>query len=1147
MFKIYLAQVKPGQYEASMPWIAELSAPMRGPSPSQLKEELMFRALELIHDRAPSHVMDRLLLPPDNIQVASVYVDIERKIDPNKPTVVLNVVTHVVIGSWDNDDTLHLWIPKIPGLCLALKSTDYIYDTATSFIQQWAEENQLDDLSMLECSYWGKVEEIDVNAGFPAAIRDEEQGSSLGKGRMRRPETLLQVASNLTHRAADSVLPEAYGREKLVEELLAVLTSPRPVNICLVGPPGVGKTSIIYEAVRRAFDLQKAYQTRRDFWETSGDRIIAGMSIIGQWEQRVTTLLEELSERQDVLVAQDLLGLVRAGHTRQGGSNVARFMEPALEQDRFSIIAEANSETYAMARVMAPGFVNKFRRLNVPELNWKDTLSVMTQLVRKIEGEHEEMRFAPDGIENVLTLTRRFYKHEAFPGKAVRLTRQCEMAALRHIHEQEETEERLLIDTSFVAEVFQKQTGLPRAILEPGVGRERQRIQEQIEQRIYGQEDAVKVITSLVLTIEQGLADPDRPLGCLLLVGPSGVGKTETVKALAEQLFGHEDRMIRFDMSEFSTPLATSRLIGTASDPDGELTSKVRLQPFCVILLDEIEKAHSDVHDLLLQVMGDGRLTDAAGRAVDFRNAVIVMTSNLGANEEDHWVGFKSVTTQDRALHYERSAQAFFRPEFFNRIDHVVPYHTLRSDALRRIANRTLRTLLERRGLRQAQVMVDVEESLIEHLIQDALDPRYGARTLARRIERSLIAPLARRLTTHKVEHGLTRVKISIQQGDAVQLDLNVIHHAPPAQSVVQGERGLDVDADDNIIENNNLPWSGRGQRGQMLLNAQQLIVALQDLTRRLAEFDARPEIAEMSAEYQQLLQSFNDPDQQQDMLSSGDLTEQLRQREVVLERYKQVRSRLDGLLDPQNQGVYVFPLAQEIDRRKQRIWSRVVTELDHDLIWLDVQVRSLMTRKNDSATLLVKGLSGPFSGLLDLWLSLLRALDDVFSLDLAFAMYTDEGSWEPLDLGSSHRMSMLAISAEAPGVLALFNTLVGYVWSPRLPSHGQHALILVEHDQRGFSSDQDLLAALRKDEFSWDSSSHFIEFIERDGQIQDLRLQHKLPIPDDRADNMRQLATRLVMERVVLQDDVYMSSSRSGVWHALTAQDLHRNKGGRS
>jgi len=1129
--KMYLAQIKQGQYEASIPWIAQLAQPIRGPSPAQLKEELMFRALELLHEGIAPRDMDRLL-PPANLQVVSVYVEVERRTEVARAPSTVSTVTHVIIGRWENDSIDHLWMPRMPGVCLALRSAEEVYAATSKWVSHWAERNLVEDLSSLECPYWGKIEEVEVDLGFPESI-PSERAESMGKGRLRRPAALSQVATNLTHRADDDALSDAYGREEFVERLIEVMTSPKPVNICLVGPPGVGKSSIIYQAVKRVFTMQKLYQSRRDFWETSGDRIIAGMSVIGQWEQRVSTIVEELSERGDILVLQDLLGVVRAGRTYQGDSNVARFIEPALEQDRFSIIAEATEDAYAMARAMAPGFVDKFRRLHIPELGWKETLGVINELVRHIEGGHDTVRFTPDGVETVLGLTRRFFKQDAFPGKAVRLTKQCEMAALRRYHESPRDLEQV-VDAGMVAEVFQQQTGLPRAILEPGTGRTPTEVREAFDRRIFAQPAAVDVVSGLVLTIEQGLTDPNKPLGSLLLVGPSGVGKTETAKALAEQLFGSDERMIRFDMSEFNTPMAISRLIGTPSRPDGELTGRVRLQPFCVVLLDEIEKAHGDVHDLLLQVLGDGRLTDAAGRTVDFRNAVLVMTSNLGAGSEDHWLGFHEKVRSDRFLHYKRSVEAFFRPEFFNRIDHIVPFNPLGHSALRRIARRTLRTLLERRGLRQAQLMVDVDEALIDYLIEGAVDPRYGARTLGRRIERALITPLASRLTTHQTEEGLTRVSVRVgdREEERIALDLQVIKRAPQ-QALAPSSP---MTSEDKAAPQ----WVGE-DGARTALDAQQLVDALHRVSAMLDSLEGRKEIRALSREYHSILEQFNDPEQQEDVLEEGELAERLRQREVVLKRLAVLRARLDSVLDPRGTGEYVFPIAQEIDRRKQRAWSSLVSQLEHELLWLEVQLRSLLTREADSATLVVTGLSGPFPPLLSLWLRVLRAIDEVFSLDLTMVELSG-GKWRPLGEREDNRQA-IAVSTEAPGLFALFDTLEGYAWSPRLPSHGQHALALLSNFDSGVVSQDELISMLEAGEF--DTSKErgeeaCIEFIEQRGQLEDVRLGRFLPIPEDRATNLQQFALRLVMPRVASSGaGVYGESMRSGMHRALTQEDL--------
>ena len=276
-------------------------------------------------------------------------------------------------------------------------------------------------------------------------------------------------------------------------------------------------------------------------------------------------------------------------------------------------------------------------------------------------------------------------------------------------------------------------------------------------------------------------------------------------------------------------------------------------------------------------------------------------------------------------------------------------------------------------------------------------------------------------------------------------------------------------------------------------------------------------------------------------MLEEGELAERLRQREVVLKRLAVLRSRLDGVLDPRGTGEYVFPIAQEIDRRKQRAWSSLVSQLEHELLWLEVQLRSLLTREADSATLVVAGLSGPFPALLSLWLRVLRAIDEVFSLDLTMVELSG-GKWRPLGEREDNRQA-IAVSTEAPGLFALFDTLEGYAWSPRLPSHGQHALALLSNFDKGFVSQEELIARLDAGEFATSKErgeEACIEFIEQRGQLEDVRLGRFLPIPEDRATNLQQFALRLVMPRVASSGaGVYGESMRSGMHRALTQEDL--------
>lgn len=1064
-----VTQPRRGHFEVSMPWVPSLEQPVSGASPSQLKEELLFRLIELVQQRLVPAELDGVL-PPQDLQLMRVFVEIERRTDPERPPVTMSSLTWAVVGRWPDDNVWRAWIPSVPGACLAIMAPEDIYDALQTWAETWAEETMAEDMHGLDADWPARLDELDVELPLPGQPIDPSHPSQL-----TRPDTLQQVAHNLTHRAADSQLDAAYGRELLVEQLVEALSGPRPSNICLVGPPGVGKTAIIHEAVRRIWERRHALHTHT-FWETSGDRIIAGMSIIGQWEQRVSQLSAELSERGDILVVRELLGLVSAGRTDQNDSNVAQFLEPMLEQDRIAVVAEATEETFSLARQAAPGFVEKFRRIQIPELDRRSTLGVLTAWVREAEARQESVRFTPDGIETILTLTRRFLRQEAFPGKAIRLARQCEVAAARQAAElDEQGGVQLRVNATFVNDSFRKQTGLPPAVLEPSAGHTPEELRARFDARIFGQPDAVALLTNLALAIEQGMTDPERPLGSLLLIGPSGVGKTESAKALAHTLFGAEDRMIRLDMSEFNTPLAVARLIGTASQPDGVLTSRARLQPFGIVLLDEIEKADAGVLDLLLQVLGDGRLTDAAGRSVDMRNMVLVMTSNLGAGTEDHWMGFQGVNQKDRHLHYKRAAEAFFRPEFFNRIDHIVPYNPLERPALRRIARRTLQELLGRRGLRQAQAMVDVDARLIDHLLDASMDPRYGARTLARRIEQRLITPLARRLTEQRVSQGaLLRVSLVPAGEDGVDLRLQQIQHSPVVEPSLLGE------------------WLALGR--QPTPPAEAVSDAMRWLDMQVAALESLPEVIALEDQVAALIVGFNSD-------NGADSAEALRQREGLARRLEHVRARLEGWRDAS--GVFALPASTTRDPARLARAADSVRAMMGEVAWLRAQALALAEPETGEATLLFEGLAGPFEATLIWWRRLLRSLSGALELELSFKArrgdrWVNADAHEP----SVEDLTALSVSGEGLGLTTLLQALEGYTWSPRPASEGHHALVRATLSAPGHEPPSN-------------ESTEFIEFVEARGQIEDVRRAQRATVPGDQADALRTLASQLVLGRL--------------------------------
>lgn len=1112
---IYVAQPQKGHFRASIPYVEALALPVEGTSPAQLKEELMFRALELVHGGANPAQLD-MLLGPKSLQLLNIFVEFERKVDPQRPPVELSAWTHVLVGRQMGDDLVHVWIPTLPGECFALEHQGQVYDGACAWAEQWAEEYDVSDLKVLSANYPARIEAMEIDLGFPAADPRDAERAPPG-GRLRRPEALVQVATNLTRRADDQSRRAAYGRDQLVEELVEVMTASRPAHVCLVGPKGAGKSALVEEAVRQTLELQRAYQQRRDIWQTSGDRVIAGMSIIGQWEQRTEQLCAELEERGDLLVIDDLLGLVRAGRTFEGDSSVAGFIEPYLDQGRFGLIAEATAETFEAARSEAPGFVDRLRRIQIPALNARETLAVLNELVRALEASHR-VRFTADAVEAIVRLSGRYFRQEAYPGKAIRLARQCFSAAVRMLSDEAEFE--VLIDPRLVARVVQQQTGLPMTLLVPGQGRSPQDIERAFSRRVFDQPEATELISALILATEQGLCDPKRPLGSFLLIGPSGVGKTETARALAQDLFGGPERLVRFDMSEFATPLAATRLIGTAQEPDGELTGRVRIQPFCVLLFDEVEKAHPAALDLLLQLLGDGRLTDAAGRTVDFSNTVVLMTSNLGAGAEERWVGFSQKSVAERSLHYRRAAEEFFRPELFNRIDRVLAYRPLGLGTLRRIAERTLSELLQRRGFRHGNIMVDVAHDLVEHLVGASQDQRYGARTLSHRIEQRLITPLARALAAHpyqaEQDEGLTRAMLDIEPDGEVSLRLISLEKAAPVEPLDPGaQRFLDERAQQSLDD-----------------NARRLAARLQELIDGFERLEASAWRRQIDADYERSLGALNASASTGQPLAqepgSYELAEMVRQREIFRQTTRALGQRLDALVDPEQSGAREVPDVDAFEAPQLHRWHERTSQLFGHLSWARAQARALTARPTDAATLIIEGLSGDIQPLLADWQRWLDAFAQPWELNLAAARRV-HGRWEliepengaeyPDEPRELHGVSALAFSSEYPGISAVFKALSGYFWAPKLASHGQHGLALLTAKAAGSADSARLLELLEAEPAQPAPQESAVEFILRDAQITQPRLGARLVLPAARA-QPRRFVEALIFGRLALEFD---------------------------
>jgi ATP-dependent Clp protease ATP-binding subunit ClpA len=523
-------------------------------------------------------------------------------------------------------------------------------------------------------------------------------------------------------------------RDAELAELTRLLDSGERRPVLLLGPRQVGKTALLEEFVYRRVEARRAaFRDRGNVWLLAPARLISGMSYVGQWEDRLLAILKEARRRKHILYFDDLLGLFLAGRSASASLSVADVLKPYLERRQVQVVGEATPAALRVLRERDRGFADLFHLLPVPEPSEEETLRILIDVRRRLEGRHR-CRFDADVLPVVLDLQRRYGRETAFPGKAATFLGQL---AARH--------QRGDAGRADVLREFHLRSGLAVTFLDRQARLDRQDVLDSLRQQVIGQDAALEAVTDAIGVAKARLNDPDRPLGVFLFLGPTGVGKTECAKALARFLFGGDDRLLRFDLNEYCEPGSAARLVGTFDQPEGFLTSAIRRQPFAVILFDEVEKADPEVFDLLLQVLGEGRLTDALGRTADFSNALIVLTSNLGVREAEASFGYREDAAA-RGTAFVRAAERFFRPEFFNRLDRVIPFRRLGRDEVRTIARKVIEGVFAREGLVQRKCLLAVETPALEWVVDQGYEPALGARALKRAVERQVTQPVAEQL-----------------------------------------------------------------------------------------------------------------------------------------------------------------------------------------------------------------------------------------------------------------------------------------------------------------------------------------------------------------------------------------------------------------
>ena len=547
---------------------------------------------------------------------------------------------------------------------------------------------------------------------------------------------LEAVAEDWVALADRNRLRATVGVDPIYDERRHLLAEEKLPSLLLVGPRGAGKSALVRRFARGLLELGRGKTaTRRALWATSADRIVAGMIYLGMWQQRVLQIIDEMANGNDVLYVDRLADIMTP---MSDGASIADLLAPAVIAKELSLVAECDEAELVRARQKAPAFVDALTVIRVPEATGAQTIALLEPYAQRTKPP---VTLSHDAARRLVELLAAFRRDTAFPGKALGFldylaTRAEKMSPVTT------DEPRQVTDIGDLTEAFGAWSGLPVDLLAPERALDTAAIATQLQKGVVGQDHACAVAARVIARLKAGLDDPQRPVGTLLFAGPTGVGKTELAKQLARYLFGDAERLVRVDMSELVTGGAIARLI-TPSPAGTSLADRLRRQPLSVVLFDEIEKADSAAFDLLLGVVGEGRLTDALGRLIDFRMAVIVMTTNLGANDPTP-AGFSS--RPDAAPDPTAALRGFFRPELLGRIDSVLAFQPLPFAALERIVELELDKLRKRPGLVARNLRLEMTPAARARLAQLGHDPKLGARPLRRTLEDLLVAPIAERM-----------------------------------------------------------------------------------------------------------------------------------------------------------------------------------------------------------------------------------------------------------------------------------------------------------------------------------------------------------------------------------------------------------------
>ena len=588
-----------------------------------------------------------------------------------------------------------------------------------------------------------------------------------------RYQALSKYATNFNQWLADQTDRQVIGRKDEIDDIIRVLCRKEKSNAILLGFPGVGKSKVIEGFVRRLLaDDVPEHLLGKEVFKLNLGGLIAGTKYRGEFEERFKAVLDEVlaAKVKIILYIEDIHQIVTAGRT-EGSLDAGNLLKPLLAQGQINIIGTTTFAAYRESFELDQALEGRFQRIRIEEPDQDKALTILQGLRENYQDFHG-VRLTDEALQAAISLSIRYLSDRYLPDKALDLI--DEACAVKKIQLGQAQTERPDVSREDIASIVERITGIKVQGIMDNEREHLLNLDKLLRQRIVGQDQAVQKVSEAILRSRAGIQNPKRPIGSFLFLGPTGVGKTALAKSLAERLFGNELEMVRLDMSEYMEKHAVARLVGpppgyVGFEEGGQLTEAVRRRLYSIVLLDEIEKAHPDVFNTLLQVLDEGRLTDSKGRTIDFKNTILIMTSNIGSQQILESLKSEQGLTSETQDEVRSLLQHSFRPEFLNRIDETVIFNPLRAEDMVNIVKIMVRQLQER--LKQQKIQLHLSEEVYAFLAQKGYQPEFGARPIQRSIMRYLETPLARYLVKNKETTEMT-VHVSLKDG---QLDFNYL------------------------------------------------------------------------------------------------------------------------------------------------------------------------------------------------------------------------------------------------------------------------------------------------------------------------------------------------------------------------------------